>query len=388
MSTIYGDISPRTAAYAAAKLLDRALPAMCMARYGQQVALPKNKTNTVKFRRYNGFAPSLVPLVEGVTPQPDVVSSTDVQATLQQYGRRVQVSDVIIDTHEDPVLNEYAEILGEVAGQTMELVVYSVIRAGTNVLYNSSNSLRTGVNAAVNSTLLNRMIRQLKRQNAKPITRMLAGTDKVGTVPIRPAFIVFCHPDLQTDLEAINGFVSPANYANSTNPTAGAPSNTALAANLPGGLGGQGLVTAAVAAATDGIWGSYQIPAGTANVQGRRCVIRGIRIDAVNTGAAVATTATTIQFSLAYGHTAVSLATAEAAAAKAPRRLPLGFMTWAVGAAIGQGPQAGPIIVDLGDAPVFVNPGEFVQLVGKFLVGTATASQVINFTWQPIYGWE
>jgi len=44
--------------------------------------------------------------------------------------------------------------------------------------------------------------------------------------------------------------------------------------------------------------------------------------------------------------------------------------------------------VDFGDAPIFVNPGEFVQLVGKFLVGTATASQVINFVWQPIYGWE
>lgn len=181
---------------------------------------------------------------------------------------------------------------------------------------------------------------------------------------------------------------SLATYPNSTNPTAASPSNTALTANLPGGLGGQGSVTAAAAAATDGIWGSYQIPAGTANIQGRRCVIRGIRIDAVNTGAAVATTATTIQFSLAYGHTAVSLATAEAAAAKAPRRLPLGFMTWAVGAAIGQGPQAGPIVVDLGDAPIFVNPGEFVQLVGKFLVGTATGSQTINFTWTPIYGWE
>jgi hypothetical protein len=63
-------------------------------------------------------------------------------------------------------------------------------------------------------------------------------------------------------------------------------------------------------------------------------------------------------------------------------------MTWAVGAAIGQGPQGGGIFVDFGDAPVFVNPGEFVQLVGKFLVGTATASQTINFIWQPIYGWE
>ena len=181
---------------------------------------------------------------------------------------------------------------------------------------------------------------------------------------------------------------SLATYANSTNPTAAAPSNTALTANLPGGLGGQGAVTAAAAAATDGIWGSYQVPAGTANVQGRRLVIRGVVVDAVNLGAAVATTATTIQFSLAFGHTAVSLATTEAAAGKAPRRIALGFMTWPVGAAIGAQSQMGALSVDFGDAPIFVNPGEFVQLVAKFMQGTATASQVINFTWQPVYGWE
>lgn len=186
---------------------------------------------------------------------------------------------------------------------------------------------------------------------------------------------------------------SLATYPNSTNPTAAAPSNTALTANLPGGLGGQGLVTAAAAAATDGIWGEYAVPAGSISVQGRRLVVRGVRIDAVNLGAAVATTATTIQFSLAYGHTAVSLATAESASfatgtAKAPRRLAIGFMTWPVGAAIGAQPQNGAIFMDFGDCPLYVNPGERIALVGKFIVGTATASQTIQFTWQPLYGWE
>jgi hypothetical protein len=181
---------------------------------------------------------------------------------------------------------------------------------------------------------------------------------------------------------------SLATLPNSGAVTAAAPSNTALTANLPAGFGGQGLVTAAVAAATDGIWGSVQIPAGTANVQGRRCVIRGVFIDAVNIGAAVATTATTIKFQLAFGHTAASLATTEAATTKAPRRVALGYMTWPVGAAIGQGPQAGAIRADFGDAPIFVNPGEFVALVARFVVGTATASQTIDFVWQPIYGWE
>jgi hypothetical protein len=181
---------------------------------------------------------------------------------------------------------------------------------------------------------------------------------------------------------------SLATYVNSTNPTAAAPSNTALTANLPGGLGGQGAVIAAVAAATDGIWTSYQVPAGTVNIPGRRLVLRGVVLNLVNLGAAVATTATTIQFCIAFGHTAVSLATAEAATTKAPRRVALGIATWPIAAAIGAQPTLGPIELDLGDAPIFVNPGEFIQIVGKFLAGTATASQVINFVYTPIYGWE
>jgi hypothetical protein len=179
---------------------------------------------------------------------------------------------------------------------------------------------------------------------------------------------------------------SLASYANSTNPTAAAPSNTALTANLPNGLGGQGAVTAAAAAVTDGIWGSYQVPIGSISLQGKRLKIVRVKIDAINNGAVVATTATTLQFSLAFGHTAVSLATTEGATTKAPRRVALGFMTWPVGSTIGS--QATSIVVDFSTSPIYVEPGHFVALVGKFLVGTATASQVINFVWQPIYSWE
>lgn len=179
-------------------------------------------------------------------------------------------------------------------------------------------------------------------------------------------------------------------YVNSTNPTAAAPSNTGLTANLPAGLGGQGNVTAALAAATDGIWLSFTNPQGataTTGQQPRRLRINGVKLDAVNLGAVVATTATTIQFSLAFGHTADSLVTAEAATTKAPRRLGLGFMNWPLGAAIGAGPDRGPLTLTLQN-PIYVNPGERVALVGKFLVGTATASQTIQFTAAFDYSFE
>lgn len=211
MANTYGDISPRTAAYAATKMLERALPMLCMAKFGQQQPIPRNKSLAIKFRRYNGFTPSTTPLVEGVTPSADNISSTDVTATLAQYGRRTQITDVIADTHEDPVLNEYSEVMGELAGQTMELVVYNAIKAGTNVKY-ANGGARNAVNTVVTATLLNTCIRQLKRQNAKLQSRMLSGSDKVGTTPVRPGFIAFCHPDLQQDLENVVGFKTPDEY--------------------------------------------------------------------------------------------------------------------------------------------------------------------------------
>lgn len=176
-----------------------------------------------------------------------------------------------------------------------------------------------------------------------------------------------------------------ASYANSADPTAAAAlSNTAA---LVTGLGGQFRFNAAATAVTDGIVVSYQVPAGTVNVQGKRLRVNGIKISCANLGAAVATTATTLGWSLAFGHTAVSLATGEAAATKAPRRIPLGIQTWPVGAAVGAMPTNGDVTFTFQN-PVYVNPGEFIAVVAKFLVGTATASQVIWGHATLDYGWE
>jgi hypothetical protein len=91
------------------------------------------------------------------------------------------------------------------------------------------------------------------------------------------------------------------------------------------------------------------------------------------------------QWSLAFGHTAVSLATAEAANAKAPRRIALGVQSVASGAVALT--VLSEVLVNLNEAPVYVNPGEFVQLVKK-KVGTAPSAGVIAHTVTVVYSWE
>lgn len=163
-----------------------------------------------------------------------------------------------------------------------------------------------------------------------------------------------------------------ANYANSAAPASATLSNTAAGYTT---LGGQFQFAAVAGAETDYALFGYQVTTPTANIPGRNLVIRGIWIDTYNTGAAVATTGTVLQWALATGSTAVSLATAEAAAARAPRRVLLGVQNFAVGAAIGA--QANRVDVNL-DAPVVVEPGSFVHVILKMPIATATASQVIR----------
>lgn len=164
-------------------------------------------------------------------------------------------------------------------------------------------------------------------------------------------------------------------------PTSAAGSNTA--ANVTG-LGGNGAINAAASAATDFIATSYQVPAGTINITARNLVITGVRISSMNNGAAVATTPTTLQWSIGFGHTAVSMATTESASfatgtTKAPRRIFLGYQSAAVGTAIG-GLYSPDIVVDFTSAPIVVAPGQFINTHVKQIIGTATASQTICYT--------
>jgi len=167
---------------------------------------------------------------------------------------------------------------------------------------------------------------------------------------------------------------STAQHANNTTPAAATPTNTTAA--LGTGFGGQFQMNAQAAAATDFIVQSYQNPSWSVNIPAKTILIYGVKIAPLNLGAAVATTATSILWTLNVGHSNVSLATTEAANTKAPRRIELGISSWLVGAAVGAQPQNGDVWVPF-TVPLVVYPGEFVAVSAKFLAGTATASQVI-----------
>lgn len=214
-ATNYGDISPRTAAYAEKELLKRGLPYLVLEKFGQAKALPDNSTKVMKFRRYNALTNTPVALTEGVTPTSQALAVTDVTATLAQYGGLTTITDVILDTHEDATLNEAVALLGEQAAQMIEKMRFGVLKAGTNVLY-ANGSARNAVNTEISLDVQRRAVRALKRQNARFITSIVRSTPSYGTENVAPGYVALIHPDVEASVRSLTGFVPAEKYGSMT----------------------------------------------------------------------------------------------------------------------------------------------------------------------------
>lgn len=205
-------ISQRTNVYAERQMLKHAEPVTVLEKTGPLIRpMPKNKSNTIKFRRPVPFAAATTPLTEGVTPASRAFSYEDVQVALAQYGEVAVITDVIEDLHEDPVLRDLTVQLGENIGRTKEQLNYAVLRAGTNVFY-ANGAARNAVNTALSLAKQRKVLRGLKAQKAMKITNVLDGSPNYNTTPVEAAFIAVGHTDLEADIRGIAGFTPVAEY--------------------------------------------------------------------------------------------------------------------------------------------------------------------------------
>jgi N4-gp56 family major capsid protein len=217
MTTRYSDaaISPRTNVYAERQMLKHAMPVMVLEKLALTKQMPKNKTDTIKFRRPRIFTAATTPLVEGVTPTSTQFQYEDTSVSLKQYGMVIEITDVIEDLAEDPVLNDATLQAGENIGRTIEALNYGIVRAGTGVTY-QNGSARTDVNTVLSLAKQRSVLRTLKSNKAQKITRMLSGSTNYRTAPIEAAYVAVGHTDLEADIRSLSGFVPVSEYGQRT----------------------------------------------------------------------------------------------------------------------------------------------------------------------------
>lgn len=194
-------------------LLRRALPELAYNRFGQQRPVDMNSGDQPRFRRYTALPDALAPLVEGVTPAAQQLAKTEVNGQLVQYGAYITLTDYVNMTTQDPILTEMAELLGENAGQSLDIIYRDTLKGGTTVQYAGTATARNAIVTQVTTNDLNIAIRTLSENNAKMFTNeYIVGMDRVGTSPIAKAFMAVVHPKTTFDLKGLTGFVQVHQY--------------------------------------------------------------------------------------------------------------------------------------------------------------------------------
>ena len=211
--TTYGDISPRTGFFAVATMLKNAQQQLVLEKFAEHQAIPKNKGMQVIWRRPIKFAAATTPLVEGVTPAPQILRYENVSTVIQQYGAWIPFTDVIADTHEDPNLRVISELAGDQAALTKERIIWGVLRGGTNVFYSGTATSRATVEDPLDADDFRNAVRVLKNNGAMMITKMLKASTNVATQPISAAYVAFAHTNLENDFRDMTGFIPSENYA-------------------------------------------------------------------------------------------------------------------------------------------------------------------------------
>jgi len=210
-TTTYTVVSQRTTAWAATKMLEHAEPIIVLSRYGQSKPIPKNTAEGVKFRRPVPFTVSTIPAAEGVTPTSQVMQYEDVPATLYQYIGVTTITDKVQNQSEDPVLSDASELSGEQAAETIEMVTYGVVKAGTNIFY-TNGSATTDVNTTITLNAQRAIVRNLKLSRTKKITKRMASSVNYDTYAVDASYFGFCSTDMVADVRNITGFTPVEKY--------------------------------------------------------------------------------------------------------------------------------------------------------------------------------
>jgi len=204
--------------YYVAKTLYEASHYLVWYLFAQKAPYMEGNGDKVKWRRILRLDSTPKRLEQAVTNTGQRMDKVDLLMTVDWYGDHVLYSDRVIFENRDPVLKQATKVLGDQAGEMLDKVLRNVYVAGTNVLYAADDAgtigaARSNVAGRINNRILDKAIRNLRMNRAKPWKKSIAAGPGQGTVPVRDAWPAITDAETLYDLELyVAGYRSVHEY--------------------------------------------------------------------------------------------------------------------------------------------------------------------------------
>lgn len=130
--------------------------------------LAENSGKTVQFTRYERLNLPTTTITEGTPPAAQALTTSVVQAVVDQWGATVAITDVAQLTVKHPVLRVAQDRLGTQHAETLDREIMRTLLGGTNVAFPSPRTTRVGLQAGDYPTtdLIRTIVSTLRAQGA------------------------------------------------------------------------------------------------------------------------------------------------------------------------------------------------------------------------------
>lgn len=193
----------------AKKLLMLAHKDVIFQQLGEKAKMPAGEGKTFQFNRYERLALPKVPLTEGSPGSSTNMSLSIVQATADEWGAWVELSNVVQLTVAHPLLQVATMLLAVQAAELVDREIINILLASTSVTYGgaatSASGLATASTDSFSDTVAQKVVKRLKTRGAMRYD----GAKYVGVVD----------PAMEQDLtggSSTSAFIFAAAYADGT----------------------------------------------------------------------------------------------------------------------------------------------------------------------------
>lgn len=181
-------LAPTIQTYFDKQLLANAKPNLVHNQFGQKRPIPKGSGKKINFRKFSKLPKATTALTEGVTPDGNSMTITQVEATVSQYGAYITTSDMLQLSSIDPVVTENNKILAMNAAETLDYITAQILAAGTNALYAGGAEGRSALAAGTH---------ELSVADVKKAAAILKNNN---ASKIDGAYVAIVHPFVGLDL--------------------------------------------------------------------------------------------------------------------------------------------------------------------------------------------
>lgn len=155
--------------------------------------------SSVKFTIFNDLAAATSTLTEDTDVTPVVMSDSQVEVTLAEYGNAVNTTAKLRGTSFLDVDSAAANVVGYNAGISIDSVIRDVLAGGSNVVYGGGG---TTTPSARNN------VKAVDIIEANDIRQVVAALRKANAVSFNGMYMGYIHPDVSYDLRRETGVAS------------------------------------------------------------------------------------------------------------------------------------------------------------------------------------